>query len=349
MLPCNLIYANLELQIITRSTFPGAGANLGKWLGDNFSLWTHYRFSIAGMLNFAAIFQVPMVGSDVCGFGLDTTETLCARWATLGAFNPFYRNHNGDTSISQEFYRSDSVAKAAKNAITIRYKLLDYIYTALQKQTIDGTPILNPLFFLYPSDSNTFGIDLQFFYGDAILVSPVTEENSTTVAMYLPNDLFYDYHTSLPIKGNGTTITLHDVGFDTIPLHIRAGTIIPQRVESANTTTELRKKNFEVLVAPALDGTAKGSLYLDDGVSLVQKATSDINFIYADRHFWMDGTFEYEAGVEVERVIVLGVAEKPVSVMGGDSELVWTYDAETQTLTIQAGWKLDGGAEVSIR
>jgi alpha-glucosidase len=58
--------------VITRSSFVGLGAHLGKWLGDNVSEWAQYRFSIAGILNFNAIYQIPMVCSlkvsclDVC-------------------------------------------------------------------------------------------------------------------------------------------------------------------------------------------------------------------------------------------------------------------------------------------
>ncbi|KAF1943725.1 alpha-glucosidase-like protein [Clathrospora elynae] len=295
--------------IITRSTnskFVGLGKYLGKWLGDNVSTWDQYRFSIAGILNFASIYQIPMVGPDICGFAGNTTETLCARWATLGAFYPFMRNHAGDTSISQEYYRWPLTASAARNAISIRYRLLDYFYTAFQRQSTTGLPSVNPLFYHYPHDTNTFAIQHQFFYGDAILVSPVLEENSTSVSIYLPNDTFYDFFTHEQIQGNGTYVELTDVGFDTIPLHIRGGAILPLRAESANTTTELRKKNFVLWIAPNLTNQATGTLYLDDGNSIEQAATSMISFGYDNGAFTMEGDFGYATDVVISNITVLG-------------------------------------------
>ncbi|OOF95272.1 glycoside hydrolase family 31 protein [Aspergillus carbonarius ITEM 5010] len=292
--------------VITRSTYAGAGAHVGHWLGDNLSDWVHYRISIAQIVAFASMFQIPMVGADVCGFGSNTTEELCARWASLGAFYTFYRDHNELGNIPQEFYRWPTVAESARKAIDIRYRLLDYIYTSLYRQSQTGEPFLQPLFYLYPEDSNTFANDLQFFYGDAILVSPVTNENSTSVDAYFPDDIFYDWYTGAVVRGRGASITLSNVNLTHIPIHIRGGNIVPVRSSSAMTTTELREKGFELIIAPGLDGTASGSLYLDDGDSLEPSVVTEIEFEYSNGVLRIQGEFALETPATVEKCTLLG-------------------------------------------
>ncbi|KAI0695583.1 alpha-glucosidase [Cerioporus squamosus] len=291
----------LRTLVITRSTFAGAGTRVGKWLGDNFSEWSHYKQSISGILSMAGIYHVPMVGADICGYAENTTETLCARWAMLGAFYPFMRNHNADTSISQEFYRWPTTTQAAKNALDIRYRLMDYLYTSFHQAKLDGTPVLSPLWYQFPKDANTFAIDTQFFFGPSILVSPVIEENSTSVDVYYPNELFYDFHTLAATQG-GSATTLTNVNFTTIPVSIKGGGVLPLRTSSAMTTTELRKTDFELVVAPSAKGTAFGSLYLDDGVSITQKRTTTVDFAYKGGKLTVKGSFGYPTGVNVSRV-----------------------------------------------
>ncbi|KAF3342813.1 Type 1 phosphatases regulator YPI1 [Verticillium dahliae VDG2] len=294
--------------IITRSTFPGDGKAVGHWLGDNLSQWDHYRFAIYTTMTFSALYQFPMAGSDVCGFGGDATEQLCARWASLGAFFTFYRNHNGIDSISQEFYRWPAVAESARKAIDIRYRLLDYIYTAIYKATVDGSPTLNPMYFVYPEDRATWALQHQFFYGDAVLVAPVTEQDATSVDVYLPKDTFYDWYTHRPVRGKGALHTFEDQDVTDIPLLIRSGKILPLRVASANTTTALRQNDFELLVTLDVDGQASGALYLDDGVSLVQQGHTLIDFTFENGVLSLDGTFGYEVDVKIVKVKVLGAS-----------------------------------------
>ncbi|KAK0745418.1 glycosyl hydrolases family 31-domain-containing protein [Apiosordaria backusii] len=322
--------------VITRSTFAGAGASVGKWLGDNVADWAGYRGTIRAMMAFAAIYQIPMVGADVCGFAGSTTEELCARWATLGAFAPFYRNHNEyPPAISQEFYRWESVTKAARKAIDIRYRLLDYIYTAMQKQTVDGTPLINPVFYLYPNDANTFGLENQYFYGPGLLVAPVTQEGATSVDVYLPKDIFYDFHTHKKIQGQGRTIRLTNQGLSDIPLFLRGGVIVPARVKSAMTTAEVREQNFELLVPVGADGTATGTLYLDDGVSIQQKGTTEITFRYARGVLTAKGKFGFQTKVKITKVTVIGAGKRK-------------RDDEVKETTVEVAQPLTGEFEITV-
>jgi len=322
--------------VITRSTFLGAGTHVGHWTGDNHADWGQYEISISDMLNFASIFQLPMVGSDVCGYGGNTTSTLCARWMMLGAFQTFYRNHNELGNRPQEAYRWPLVAQASRYAIDIRYRALDYLYTAFYTQTQTGKPVLNPMFYVYPEDTKTFGIDAQYFFGDSMLISPVTAENKTSVQIYLPKDIFYDWNAGFkPVMGNGSMVSLTNVNFTTIPLHIRGGAILPLRVQSANTTSQLRTKGFHLLIAPSMDGKASGSLYIDDGLMIEQSSTTSINFTYANGAFSMSGDYSYPANVSIERITVCNVSSAPQSLnitIAPQSD--FTYDKASMAVII---------------
>lgn len=323
--------------VLTRSTFAGSGRKVSHWFGDNESSWEHYRTSIRQMLAFASMHQMPMVGSDVCGFNGNADQYMCARWALLGAFQPFYRNHAERSTIQQEFYQWPVVTAAAKKAIDVRYKLLDYIYTALYYQSTTGAPMINPLFFLYPEDANTFGIQDQWFYGDNLLVSPVTVDYSDTVTFYLPNDLFYDYWTHAAIKGEGKNITISNLTYTDIPVHIRGGSIIPHRLNSANTTKALRKEDFSIIIAPDANGNANGLLYLDDGESIEQPSASEIEFSFSNGKFSVTGSFGYVGAsgesTTVSKVVILG--QEKAGTTGN-------YDSSKQTIEVNGSWKLSG-------
>ncbi|KAM7183357.1 putative alpha/beta-glucosidase agdC [Naviculisporaceae sp. PSN 640] len=300
--------------VLTRSNFAGAGKYAAHWFGDNASTWHDYRASIRQLLAYASMHVMPMVGSDVCGFNKNAEEHMCAQWALLGAFQPFYRNHADTTAPPQEFYRWELVRQAAKKAIDARYRLLDYMYTALWRASKNKGLMVQPLWFLWSGDEETWGIDTQWVLGDAILVSPVVDETQR-VRYYLPpgkasTSRFYDFWTGRQVEApQGGWKTEENVAWTDIPVHFIGGNIVPMRTESGMTTTEVRSKNFTVFVAPDAEEKARGWLYLDDGESLdVGGNYSEIEFTWDGKAgvFEAKGLFGYKTDVVVESIVILG-------------------------------------------
>lgn len=261
--------------IIGRSTFVGSGKWAGHWGGDNASLFAYMLFSISQALSFS-LFGIPMFGVDTCGFSGNSDEELCNRWMQLSAFFPFYRNHNVIAANPQEAYVWSSVIEASKKAMNIRYQLLPYIYTLFYLAHKTGSTVMRALAWEFPNDPSLAGADLQFFLGPAILVTPVLAQGATVVNGVFPGvgkgEVYYDWYNqtaAIALAGKNTTI---DAPLGHIPVYIRGGHILPTQ-EPALTTRDSRKNPWGIIVALGVDGTASGSLYIDDGESKIQTST----------------------------------------------------------------------------
>ncbi|KAK9500130.1 hypothetical protein O3M35_001450 [Rhynocoris fuscipes] len=248
--------------VITRASTFMAGTFAGHWTGDVISSWDDMAQSVKDIIQMS-MYGVHLVGADICGFNGNTTVELCRRWQQLGAFYPFSRNHNTDDGIPQDPV-SLNIVDSTKKALLLRYSLLPYLYTLFWQANNNGTPVIRPLFYLFPNDEASYRINSQFMWGDGLLISPVLKEGHTYVKAYLGNSIWYDMYTSAKIISNSSQIYALPAPEDTIPVHIRGGTILV--MQEPNVTTTLTRQNpFHLKVALDGNNQAKGMLFWDDG------------------------------------------------------------------------------------
>ncbi|KAJ3700801.1 hypothetical protein LUZ61_004506 [Rhynchospora tenuis] len=311
--------------ILSRSSFVGSGSYAAHWTGDNKGTWEDLKYSISTMLNFG-LFGMPMVGSDICGFypAAVPLEELCNRWIQLGAFYPFSRDHANFASPRQELYQWDSVAKSARNALGLRYKLLPYLYTLIYEAHLTGAPVARPVFFSFPEFTPSYGLSTQFLLGSGVMVSPVLEQGATSVKAMFPPGSWYNLFdmTKAVISKDATLVTL-DAPLNEVNVHVYQGMVLPMQ-HGGVISKEARQTPFTLVIAfpYGTDGAeAKGKVYVDDDerpeMTLVEGEATYVEFeasvkgktVTVTSNVQM-GKYSLSKGLMIEKMSVLGLQGK---------------------------------------
>jgi alpha-glucosidase/alpha-D-xyloside xylohydrolase len=275
-----------RVMILARAAYLGAQRNgTVFWSSDITSTWDMLKRSIPAGLDFTAT-GMPYWDTDIAGFFspalpasyrpehtplidpsdaranignyLDYPE-LFVRWFEWGAFQPVMRAH-GEREHNEVWAYGKEAEPILAKYLRLRYQLLPYTYSLAYETYKTGAPYMRALFMDFPNDPNVADIPDEYMFGPAFLVAPVTEQGATTRKVYLPAGCdWYNYWTNERIKG-GQTITVN-APIDTLPLFVRAGSIVP--LGSAIESTKDKQAIASVRVYPGAN--ASFTLFSDDG------------------------------------------------------------------------------------
>nr|ANF89437.1 truncated sucrase-isomaltase [Desmodus rotundus] len=348
------VFPNKRSFILTRSTFAGSGRHAAHWLGDNTAAWEQMEWSITGVLEFG-LFGMPLIGADICGFVVDTTEELCRRWMQLGAFYPFSRNHNADGYVDQDpafFGQNSLLVNSSRHYLKIRYTLLPFLYTLFYKAHKFGETVARPFLHEFYEDTNSWIEDTQFLWGPSLLITPVLKQGADTVSAYgadtvsayIPNAIWYDYETGAKRPWRKQRVNMYLPG-DKIGLHLRGGYIIPTQ-QPAVTTTASRKNPLGLIVALDEDNKAKGDFFWDDGETKDTITTGTyILYTFTVSNNKLDivcthSSYQEGTALAFETIKILGLTDTvtEVKVMENNEPMQthssFTYHASNQSLLI---------------
>jgi len=265
--------------ILTRSAFAGQQRYAAAtWSGDITSTWTALRQQIAGGLNFS-LSGIPYWTVDIGGFSVpgrfsrkdplpeDAEEwrELNTRWFEYGTFLPLTRVHG--EAPKREMWEMGGESHPAYQAHLkfdrLRYRMLPYVYSLAGAVTHEAGTFLRPLVMDFPRDAASRRVADQFLFGPAFLVSPVTEYEARRRPVVLPlGASWYDFWTGAMIAG-GQTIDA-PAPYDAMPVHVRAGSIVPFGPE-LQWTGEKPADPVTLFVYAGADGAF--TLYEDDGLT----------------------------------------------------------------------------------
>jgi alpha-glucosidase len=324
--------------VLTRAAYSGAQRYAATWTGDNSSTWNHLAMSTPMLLNLG-ISGYTLVGDDIGGFAGSPPADLLTRWFEVGALNPIYRDHTAKGTADQEPWVHGPEHEAIRRKyIELRYRLMPYLYTAVEEATRTGLPLMRPIFLEYPQAQEFYGDNRDFLFGHDLFVAPVTTEMVDPEEISLPPGEWYDFWTNEKRTTSKEKFKLHP-RLDEMPLYVRAGAILPMEPVVQH-TGEKPDGPLELRVYPGDD--CHGVLYQDDGHTFAYRNGEILRITYSCQvsmgSVTVTSTVEksaYEPWWKNAQVTLYGAASEPKEVRIGNEVIrEWRYDSRVHAVTL---------------
>ncbi|WP_150307287.1 alpha-xylosidase [Planctomonas psychrotolerans] len=208
--------------LFARSATVGGQKMPVHWGGDNSSSFESMAESLRGGLSLS-FSGFGFWSHDIGGFEGTPDPSVFKRWLAFGLLSSHSRLH-GSTSYRVPWAFDEEAVDVTRRFTRLKLELMPYLYAVGLDAHELGHPFMRPMQLEFPDDPTVNHLDRQYMIGDSLLVAPVFSADGS-VEYYLPAGEWTNYLTGEAASGPGWRREVH--GFDSLPLWVREGAVIP--------------------------------------------------------------------------------------------------------------------------
>ncbi|UTA47728.1 DUF5110 domain-containing protein [Simiduia sp. 21SJ11W-1] len=316
------------------------------WTGDVARTWGGLKPQVELALQMSLL-GLAYTHSDLGGFagGEQFDQELYVRWLQYGVFQPVYRPHAQDNIAPEPVFHDAKTQDLVRPFMKLRYQMLPYNYTLAYENSTRGMPLMRPLFFEDEANPALIANSTSYLWGDAFLVTPVTEPGVKAVSVDLPKGVWIDYFTGQSYQGSQTIS--QPTSLATLPVLVRAGSFIPM-VDAVNTTRDYSSEQLTLnYYHDASVEQAQGKMYEDDGKNprALEAGQHELMHFTANREgsglklaLTHSGHYPGQPNKRRVEIVVHNLAHAPKQVTLGGAPVKFHYAPKTRQLHVEVEW-----------
>ncbi|GAA2111685.1 alpha-xylosidase [Microlunatus panaciterrae] len=209
--------------VFARSATAGGQQFPVHWGGDCESTFVSMAESLRGGLSLA-LSGFGFWSHDIGGFEGTPDPAVFKRWVAFGLLSSHSRLH-GSGSYRVPWVFDEEAVDVTRDFTRLKMSLMPYLSGLGRIAHTEGVPVMRPMVMEFPDDRGAVTVETQYMLGDQLLVAPVFSEDGT-VDFYLPEGIWT--HLLSGEKLAGPRWHRDTYGFDSLPLFVRPGSVIPR-------------------------------------------------------------------------------------------------------------------------